>query len=45
MSAISSELACGVCGHHALDEDSPHEFAQNLTDRLICQVCGAHRLL
>lgn len=39
------ELACGVCGHFALSEDSPHEFAENLTDRLFCLLCGAHRLI
>ncbi len=33
--------ACRVCGQHALEEDSPHEFARGLTDRLICHACGA----
>lgn len=37
-----STLACHACGQHALGEDTPHEFAAGLTDRLICTVCGAH---
>ncbi len=41
---IPSEQACPVCGQHALDEDTPHEFAGGLSDRLICGVCGAHRV-
>lgn len=37
-----SELACQVCGRFALTEDSPHEFAAGVIERLICQVCGSH---
>ncbi|MBA8826300.1 hypothetical protein FHX42_003676 [Saccharopolyspora lacisalsi] len=33
--------ACRVCGQHALEEDSPHEFARGLTDLLVCHACGA----
>lgn len=40
-----SEHPCGVCGEHALDEDTPHEYANGLADRLICEVCGAHHRL
>ncbi len=42
--ASIAEWACHVCGHHTLFEDSPHEFARGLTDRLICEVCGAHHV-
>ena len=38
-----SELACTVCGHHALSRNAPHELAS--VDRLYCLLCGAHRLL
>lgn len=38
-----SELACAVCGHHALSRNGPHELAS--ADRLYCLLCGAHRLL
>lgn len=40
-----SELSCGVCGRYALEEDTSHEFATDLTDRLVCAVCGTHRRL
>lgn len=39
-----SRLSCGVCGYHALSEDSPHEYAE-VADRSICLICGAHRLM
>ncbi len=42
--AAPSEQACLVCGGHALVEDTPHEFADGLGDRAICQKCGAHRV-
>lgn len=42
--APDGSLACPECGRHDLHEDSPHEFAGGLIDRLICQACGAHRL-
>lgn len=41
----SSGMHCEVCGHAALLEDTFHEFAEGLTDRLICQICGARRML
>lgn len=41
--APDSPLACPECGQHDLHEDGPHEFADGLIDRLICQACGAHR--
>ncbi|MBA8826481.1 hypothetical protein FHX42_003857 [Saccharopolyspora lacisalsi] len=41
----TSMSACGDCGQHALEEDTPHEFARGLSDRLICRECGAHRVL
>ncbi len=40
-----SAAACAVCGHHALVEDTVHEFAAGMTDRWICQLCGAHSVL
>lgn len=42
--STATETACGVCGNHALAEGTVHEFAGNLGTRLICQVCGAHRV-
>lgn len=43
-SAPSIEPSCTLCGHRALQEDSPHEFAGGATDRWICAVCGAHHV-
>lgn len=40
-----TERICRVCGHAQLDEDTPHEYAAGLTDRLICGNCGAHHLI
>lgn len=40
-----SNTNCGVCGQYALTEDSIHEFAGGLSDRLVCQACGAHRVM
>ncbi|MDR7302785.1 hypothetical protein [Haloactinomyces albus] len=42
--AVPSEVACEVCGHHALEEATPHEYATGLSDRLVCGVCGAHHI-
>ncbi|MBK0866871.1 MAG: hypothetical protein IJH84_10515 [Saccharopolyspora sp.] len=43
--SLESQLACGVCGHHALTESADHDRADDPRDRLICQICGAHRLV
>lgn len=36
------DFVCRVCGHRTFSEDTPHEFAGGLSDRLLCQACGAH---
>lgn len=43
--SVESQLACGVCGHHALTESPDHDPSDDPRDRLICQICGAHRLV
>lgn len=43
--ATATERICRVCGHTQLAEDTPHEYAAGLTDRLICGNCGAHHLI
>ncbi|MBA8824628.1 hypothetical protein FHX42_001975 [Saccharopolyspora lacisalsi] len=43
-STTPSSEGCQVCGHFALTEDTSHEFAHRPINRLICQVCGAHRV-
>lgn len=43
--ATLSDVACQVCGHHALQTQELHNgIARGLSSRLICQVCGAHRV-
>lgn len=40
-----SAMTCQVCGNPALQAPEEHEgIAQELNSRLICQVCGAHRV-
>ncbi len=44
--SVESQLACGVCGHHSLIEAAVVQgSADDPRDRLICQICGAHRLV
>lgn len=40
-----SQLACQVCGHHALNQTTPTERQADEPDRLFCLLCGAHRAL
>lgn len=40
---MPSALACEVCGLHALEESSPHEYATGLGDHMLCNICGTHR--
>lgn len=43
--ATLSEPACGVCGQYGLYQDAlHHQFAAGAAERLICAVCGAHRV-
>lgn len=38
-------LACQVCGHSALRAEELYDGApRSLGSRLVCQVCGAHRV-
>lgn len=40
-----SQLICRVCGHYALLGNTVHEVADGLGERLVCQICGAHRVV
>lgn len=40
-----SELACLVCGHHALSQPQSIELGKREPERLFCLLCGAHRML
>lgn len=40
-----SQLACLVCGHHALSPTHPTEARAPAPDRWFCLTCGAHRVL
>ncbi len=43
-STTSSSDSCQVCGHFALTEGALREFTHRPINRLVCQVCGAHRV-
>ncbi|RCW45821.1 hypothetical protein DFQ14_102122 [Halopolyspora algeriensis] len=46
LSVPPSAMTCQVCGHPALQAQELHEgFVQELSSRLICRVCGAHRVM
>lgn len=45
MLSVPCELACGVCGRRALVAGEVDAVGDGLSDRWVCQICGAHRVV
>jgi len=41
LAGAPSPFACGVCGHHALQEQALASAVPE-PPRMVCQICGAH---